>query len=251
MRHGAFVIALLLFALPSKAQEEASHPTACPQTAVIRAAAQVNLIREGLLQLPIGDGLSTDVSPAAQQTVAAMKAALGDLIRAYALCIPARPDAEQINQELSDFGRAYQMPSDVIPVEKIPPDFGKFGFELWFETKVFENPSLLGITAEFSIECGHDTVLILFARSGALWKEVLQWQKKPYVSVDGGTMAFGYGVSPPDDDGGWFLVTHEIAPWCSSTWSGIRYSVFRPTAEPLRPKTLFSADDFMWWGNDD
>lgn len=64
-------------------------------------------------------------------------------------------------------------------------------------------------------------------------------------------MAFGYGVSPTDGDGHWFLVTHDIAPWCSSTWSGIRYSVLRPTADPLHPKILFSADDFMWWGNED
>jgi hypothetical protein len=218
---------------------------------VNRTAAQLDLIRKGLLQLPIGDGLQADVSPAAQQKIAAMKTAIGSFISAYVLCVPAQPDAGKINQDLSALGHAYEMPTGITPIEKIPPDFGKYGFELWFKTRVFENPPLLGIVAGFSIECGGDTVLLLFAPNGGSWKEVLRWQKEPYATVAGGTMAFDYGVSPPDDYGHWFLITHDIAPWCSSTWSEIRYSVLRSAANPIRPKTLFSADDPMWWGNED
>jgi hypothetical protein len=250
VKHVVFLIAVLLFASSANAQKENSL-SFCSQAAVNRTATQVDLVRKGLLQLPIGDGLQTDVSPAAQQAIAAMKAALGNFISTYALCVPTQPDASKINNDLSALGHAYEMPTGAIPVEKIPPDFGKYGFELWFEVRVFENPSLLGITAEFSIECGHDTVLLVFAPHGGSWKEVLRWQKKSYASVDGGTMAFGYGVSPADDDGHWFLVTHDIAPWCSSTWSEIRYTVLRPTATPFHPKTLFSADDSMWWGSED
>jgi len=246
-----FVIAVLLLASLSKGQESAPLSDSCSQAALSHAAAQVDLSRKSLLQIPIGDGMQTDVSPAAQQEIAAMKTNLGDFIRAYAHCLPAQTDTDRINKELSALVHGFEMPSGVIPIEKIPPDFGKYGYELWFETKLFENPPLLGITAQFSIQCGHDTMLFLFGRSAGQWKEVLRWQKKPYASVDGGTMAFGYGVSPVNDEGHWFLVTHDIAPWCSSTWSGIRYSVLRPAADPLRPRTLFSADDFMWWGNED
>ncbi len=251
MKLGVFVFAFLLLASSSKAQGEGSPLSVCSQTAVDRTAAQLDLVRKGLLQLPIGDGLQTDVSPVARRRIAAMKTALADFIGAYVHCVPAQPDADKISNDLSALGHAYEMPPGVTSIEKIPPDFGKYGFELSFKTRVFKNPPLLGISAEFSIECGSDTLLLLFAPSGGSLKEVLQWQKKPYLTVAGGTMAFGYGVSPADDDGHWFLVTHDIAPWCSSTWSGIRYSVQRPAASPVRPKTLFSADDFMWWGNED
>lgn len=177
MKHAVFVIAVLLFASSSKAQEEALPLTVCSQNAVNRAAAQVDLVRKGLLQLPIDDGLQTDVSPAAQRAIAAMKTALGDFIRAYALCIPAQPDAGEINKELSALGHAFEMPSGVTPIEKIPHDFGKFGFELWFETKVFENPLLLGITAHFSIECGHDTVLFFLPQAVGYGKKCCDGRK--------------------------------------------------------------------------
>jgi len=180
-----------------------------------------------------------------------MKSALGDFITAYLQCVSLQPDPARVKSDLSALGHAFEMPSGHISKENIPPDFGKFGFELSFQTKLFEKPRLLAVTANFSIECGGDTVLLIFSPSTESWKEVLRWQKKPYATVAGGTLAFDYGISPPDDAGQWFLVTHDVAPWCSSTWSDIRYSVLRPTPDPNQPKTLFSSSDFMWWGNED
>jgi hypothetical protein len=92
---------------------------------------------------------------------------------------------------------------------------------------------------------------VLFAPDRDSWKEVLRWQKGPYQTVAGGTLAFDYGVSPSDQGGRWFVVTHDVAPWCSSTWSTIRYAVLRPDVAPQHPKVVFSSDDWMWWGSDD
>jgi hypothetical protein len=245
----ALVTLVLLLASLSKAQAPSSP--ACSQTGVNRTAAQVDLVRKNLLELPIGDGLHTDVSPLAQHTIASMKSALGDLIRAYLRCVSLQPDPAKIKSDLSALGHAFEMPSGTISNEDIPPDFGKFGFELSFQTMLFEKPRLLGVAANFSIKCGNDTVLLIFSPGTQSWKEVLHWQKKLYATVAGGTLAFDYGISPPDHAGQWFLVTHDIAPWCSSTWSDIRYSVLRPTPNPDHPKTLFSGSDFMWWGNED
>lgn len=180
-----------------------------------------------------------------------MKEALDDFITAYLQCVSSQPDAAKIKSDLSALSDAFEMPNGPIAKENIPRDFGKFGFELSFRTRLFENPRLLSVVANFSIECGGDTVLLIFAPSDESWKEVLRWQKEPYATVDGGTLAFDYDISPPDDEGQWFLATHDVAPWCSSTWSGIRYSVFRPTRAPHQPKTLFSGSDYMWWGNED
>jgi len=249
VKPATLVTTILLFASLSQAQAPTSF--ACSQTEVNRTAAQVDSVRKRLLELPIGDGLQTDVSHLAQQTIATMKSALGDFISAYLQCVSLQPDPARITSDLSALGHAFEMPSGPIPKEDIPPDFGKFGFELSFHTRLFENPRLLGVTANFSIECGGDTVLLIFSRSAESWKEVLRWQKRPYATVAGGTLAFDYGISPPDDAGQWFLVTHDVAPWCSSTWSDIRYSVLRPTPDPDRPKSLFSGSDFMWWGNED
>lgn len=241
---------LLLLSGVCTAQQEASS-SACSQGEVNRTAAQVDAVRKRLLELPIDNGLQPDVSPVAQHAIAAMKDALGEFVNAYLHCVSGQPVATNIEKELSTLGHAFEMPSGSIRTENIPPDFGKFGFELSFKAKTFENPRLLGVTANFSIECGGDTVLFIFAPNNDSWKEVLRWQKKPYATVAGGTLAFDYGISPSDSAGQWFLVTHDVAPWCSSTWSGIRYSVLRATTDPQEPKTFFSGSDFMWWGNED
>ncbi|MGO9589338.1 MAG: GspH/FimT family protein [Candidatus Acidiferrales bacterium] len=244
-------MATIILLLASLSQAQASSSVACSQTEVNRTAVRVDSVRKQLLQLPIGDGLQTDVSSVAQQTIASMKAALGDFITAYLHCVSSQPDPARIKSDLSALGHSFEMPRGPISKENIPPDFGKFGFELSFQTRLFENPRLLGVTANFSIKCGSDTVLLIFSPSNELWKEVLRWQKKAYATVAGGTLAFDYGISPANDAGQWFLVTRDVAPWCSSTWSDIRYSVLRPTPDPDHPKTLFSGSDFMWWGNDD
>lgn len=249
MKPVAIIVAVLLLAHLSTAQ--VASPATCSQTDLNRSADHVQGIRMRLLELPIEDGAQTEVSPAAQREIASMKEALGAFIAGYVQCVPLQPDVDKIQSQLSALSHAFKMPSGSISKDDVPPDFGKFGFELWFQPRLFENPHLLGVTATFSIECGFDTVLLIFAPDDGSWKEVLRWQKEPYTRVDGGTMAFDYGVSPTDGDGHWFVVTHDIAPWCSSTWSGIRYWVLRPTADHLYPKILFSADDFMWWGNED
>ncbi len=61
----------------------------------------------------------------------------------------------------------------------------------------------------------------------------------------------GFAISRPDADGHWFVAVKHVAPWCSSTWSEIRYAVLRPSGDPRRPTTLFERDDDIWWGNED
>jgi hypothetical protein len=38
-------------------------------------------------------------------------------------------------------------------------------------------------------------------------------------------------------------------PWCSSTWSAIRYAVLRPSADAAQ--VVYQSEDPIWWGNED
>lgn len=230
---------------------EPPQSKSCSQPGVIRTAAQVDAARAELLRLPIGDGLQTDIPPAAQQAISSMKRALGNFVNEYMHCASERADGKKVQSDMSTLVHTFQLPSGEYSNEQLPPDSGKYGFELWFEVRATRDPKLISIRADFSIECGGDTVLFVFAPDGDSWREVLRWQSKPYDTVAGGTMAFDYGISPQDEAHGWYVVVHNIAPWCSSTWSSIRYQVLRPTAEPLQPKVILSNSDFMWWGNED
>jgi hypothetical protein len=252
VKNAAVVLAILTFARVTAAQPFIGELQSCSQTAVTSAAEQVRSARKNLLALPVGDGLQTDVSPVAQKAVASMKNALSDFVRSYMKCTPAQFDAAAAEKNLMTLVGGYEMPSgEVISNDHLPPDFGKYGFELYFGVRQSESPRLVSITADFSIECGGDTVLLVFSPQDGSWSEVLHWQTKPYTTVAGGTMAFDYGISPVDESGGWYAVVHTIAPWCSSTWSSIRYEVLRPTADALKPRVLMSNSDYMWWGNED
>jgi len=249
VRNAAVVLATLIFARISTAQPFTGESQSCSQAAVTSAAERVRLARKNLLSLPLE---GTNVPPVAQEAVASMKNAVSEFVRSYMRCSPAQFDTAAAEQNLSTLVGGYELPrGQVISNDHLPPDLGKYGFELYFGVRQLENPRLVSITADFSIECGGDTVLLIFSSKDGSWSEVLHWQTKPYTTVAGGTMAFDYGISPVDDSGGWYAVVHTIAPWCSSTWSSIRYEVLRPTADALNPRVLMSKSDFMWWGNED
>ena len=159
-------------------------------------AAQVESVRKNLLKLPIGDGLETDVSLSAQQEIKSMKVVLGEFVDAEMHCVSAQTTPAQIERDLSAFVHAFHLPSGVLSNEQIPADFGKYGFELWFDVKTISEQRLVAISASFSIECGTDSMLFIFAPDGDSWKEVLRWQSQPYKTVAGAIQAFAYGISP-------------------------------------------------------
>jgi len=235
------------------AQQKASRPSQAPCSEADFSAVtkQVQASRAALLALPIGDGMQPDVSAEGQHAISAMKESLGDFVNAHMRCAPLNPDIESIKRELSESAHAFTMPTGQIRKEDIPPDFGKYGFQLWFDVQSAHENRLLSITAAFDIECGTDAILFVFSSDGGSWHEVLRWQSKPYSSIKDAFWSFDSRISPADNSGRWYVVTKHIAPWCSSTWSGIGYEVLRPQPGSLNPKVLLSQDDFMWWGNED
>lgn len=237
-----FAIAQIGFALP----------TNCPNEAVEITSKQVQTARKHLLALSIGDGMQTDVSSDAQKEIAAMKAALEEFMAASMRCAGVNPNAEELKKEMSADAHAFALEKRSYSVDELPKDANNYGFQLEFDVRRMPGHSnLIGITATFQIKCGMDSVLVLFAPEDGTWKEVLRWTSPPYKTVAGAFWSFDYAVSPPDESGQWFLVAKSIDPWCSSTWSTIRYSVLRPVAGSLNPERVFSGSDFMWWGNDD
>jgi hypothetical protein len=212
------VFAALVFASPAFAQ-----------TCRKPDAAKLDAARAALMALPVGDGMQTDVSPKARAAITAMKARLGEFVAAALRCAGGDPKAAA--RALARFDRS-------------GPDDNRYGGMLKFQVRA-HGSGRLSATASFGIACGADTMLMVFARDRAGWREVLRAQSAPYDKVSGAWGDFRYELSPPDAKGDWFAVTTTVAPWCSSTWSEIRYQVVRPS------KVLFRATDPIWWGGND
>jgi hypothetical protein len=117
--------------------------------------------------------------------------------------------------------------------------------------RIDDTRHLLAIVARQPIQCGHDAVLSVYESDGTQWRERLRWQAPPYDEVSGALEAFDYRISPPDAAGGWYVLVKDIMPWCSSTWSTVRYAALRPTEQANAPRVVFRAHDSLWWGNDD
>ena len=246
LRALAGVVLLVSGAWPVLAQSNA-----CSEPQVSATAGQVDSARNALLELPIGNGLQTDVSPRAQTAIAVMKDRLAVFIDTYMKCASPEPDAAKVQADLSALGHAYRMRQGIISKAEEPKDLGKYGFELWFEAKSVPKDRLFAVTATFAIECGSDTMLLIYAPKNSSWEQVLRWESKPYKQVSGAFSAFNYGISPRDGSGNWYAVAAHLSPWCSSTWSTIYYSVLRPSPISNQPTVLFSGSDGIWWGNED
>jgi hypothetical protein len=127
------------------------------------------------------------------------------------------------------------------------PDAASYGGPLSFNVRVI-SPEIVGVKATLGIACGEDALLMIFERRNNVWIETLRTQSTPYKTVAGGWWSFDYGAAR-DKDGHWFIVTKNVAPWCSSTWSEIRYAVLRPGADAAHPRTLLSKSDSIWWSD--
>lgn len=235
---------------PAFGQTITSDTNKCSPEELTLAAAQVEAARKQLLRLPVGD-FQTDVSPEAQHGIQFMQSSLRRFVGAYMNCVTTSVDSAQIQKELLERVHAFQLPADHRTHDPLPPDFGKYGFELWFDVKSVPEPQLIAVKAGFTIACGADAMLMVFSPAEKSWREVVRWQSQPYKTIAGAFEAFDFGISPPDESGHWYVVAHSIMPWCSSTWSSIRYAVLRSSGDPLKPKVLMSRSDSMWWGNDD
>jgi hypothetical protein len=235
---------------PAAAQRIMSAISKCSLAEVTAAAEQVDAARKQLLRFPVGE-YQTDVSPAVRRGIQSMQSSLGRFVGAYMKCIATPIDPGQIQKQLSERVHAFQLPAGSLRNDQLPPDFGKYGFELWFEVTIAPEQQLIAVKTGFTIACGSDSMLMVFAPEEKSWREVLRWQSQPYKTIAGAFEAFDYGISPPDESGHWYVVAHSIMPWCSSTWSTIRYAVLRPGSDPLKPRVLLSRSEGMWWGNED
>lgn len=233
----AFVVAMLVFG------GGAAQAAECSSADIGRASERVDTAQKNMAALPAQD-MVTDISPEAQRAIAALKAGLGDLVSAYMRCAPSEPDPKRIEQELLGLARGG---APVKPAtEEVDPG------DVQFEARTSPGkPALIGITADFPVQCGSDAVLSVFAPDGASWGEVLRWQSKPYAQVSGAFGSFEYAISSRDRSGGWYVVAKSVAPWCTSTWSVIRYTTMRSGADAAEPKILHAAEHSIWWGNDD
>jgi HEAT repeat protein len=107
---------------------------------------------------------------------------------------------------------------------------------------------LMALKTTIGIPCGTDSSLYLFRREGGGWRLAFALESNDYAQVSGALGSFDYAVSPPAGDGGFFIVTADVNPWCWSNWQSLRTHVFRPAGDPYTPTVLRSDSRTIFLG---
>jgi len=233
------LLAVLLLAL-------LPHAARADECALADAAADVASAHRALVAMPAPEDLDTAIPAATQRGIVRLKDALGALLAARMSCAVADEKADAIVADINAALRPLAAACD-----------GQCAAHPYHPTPVFaaertdDTRHLLAIVARIGIECGSDAVLWIYESAAQRWRERLHWQAPPYDKVSGALEAFDYRISPPDASGDWYVLVKDIMPWCSSTWSTIRYAVLRPGDDAKAQQIVFHAQDSVWWGNDD
>ena len=236
MRFSVLVLALGLFAASAEA-------AVCSKSDVAQAAASVMAARQSLQEFRLSPphelAPDANIPPGAQTGIVTIKARLAGIVAAYMRCAAPDIDPKMAQREL-----------DVLVHASTPRNAERYGDTLEvLATRPDAHRMILN--AGFNIKCASDDVTQVFALEKGLWRERLRLAGGRYKDTAGATDGLEVKLSVADNEGRWFAVTKSVAPWCSSTWSEIRYAVLQPTDDPVKPHVLLNKSDSIWWGGDD
>ena len=229
----------------SPAAPAAPPASGCGEAAAAGAAIEAARLR--LAGIPL-DGMPAKVTPEAQAAIEGAKDRVVEFLAAALRCTDAAAPGD-IAAFLSTAGRAF---ADTRTYTAEDAGEDRHGNGLRYEVEaVPHHPDLLAVVARLAIQCGEDSVLVLFRRTGGTWRPLIVRRSEPYEEVSGAYGWLQYAVSPPDAQGRWYLATARITPWCTSAWQGLGYDLSRPGEAPGQPRIFFSRKVSTYLGYDD
>lgn len=177
--------------------------------------------------------METEVAPPIQDAIATLKQALAETTDAVMTAAPAQASVAILQQRLSG----------ALPAERVgtrtdaewtalgnrndnTPMDGMYGGGLHLAV-TSPRPGLVLVEERFDIECGADTLLLVYGNEAGHWKRMLRWDSGKYAQVSG---AFGdtyeTRILKPTRNGHPLLLVLHGTPWCTSTMSSFAMDVF-------------------------
>ena len=230
------LIAVVLLAGAIALSPRLAAAQTCSTATREQAAAALKTARMELMGLPMAQ-MSTDVDPSAQAGIERLKDRLQSFVDAVMRCAPPTADADALQRQIASQGDAVDPPA----FDPKTPGPDRMGESLAYEVRVIEGRwPIVAVVAHFGIECGSDSILMLYKHKAGRWSDVMVRRSKPYRSISGAWEELEYDISEPDAKGRWFVVTANVNPWCVSVWQRVHFDVARPGPMPRQPKVLLS-----------
>jgi hypothetical protein len=219
----------------------------CTPGAVQRSVAEAKAIQSRLLANNVKD-MDPEVSGAIQQQIRAIKEALATTVDTYMRCQGKNEiKARQLQNELAVLlgANAPEKPRQYTPENTSLMDDQVYGGDLKVAVARPVNESqLMAVELSFGIECGDDTILLIYEQNNGVWHRSVRWNSDDYGEISG---AFGdffqYVVMPSGPPMGWVVAVAHGHPWCTSRWSAFDLDVIEPAQGTATQRLLFHKQD--------
>jgi hypothetical protein len=236
MRHWALRGLLLLILTPTI---WAQNP--CSKT-IVDNATKAKAIRKKLLAIEVKE-LDMDIPAAAGAMILRLKDALAETIDAVMKCQAANADPKAIERQFAEALDVNQ------PEKPFHPAAGPISSEVYGADwtisvrRPTNKPELIQAEAHFGIECGYDSILMIYEHQHGSWQRLLRWQSKEYKHIGGAFGDFFDSVILPQSGLGasMLVAVAHGTPWCTSRFSRFAIDVLQPGKD--LPQVLFKMEE--------
>ena len=210
----------------------------CSQDAILRSANEVKASRQRLIATKLDDSMGMQLPASLQKENSKLKDALSATVSAYLQC--AKADAVDLTTMQSELVRMTEVPEPP-PITRFDEEQvdGFYGTELKIIPSHPANaPHLIAVTISFGIECGFDSILLVYEFHDGIWQQSLRWQSKDYPAINGAYGDFFEYFVLPQQSGKWLVAVAHGTPWCTSRFSGFAVDLIQPIRDKTSQKTL-------------
>lgn len=235
------LILLIPAAIPCWAQD-------C-SVSVPQAGARVLALQAELEKLKVSE-MEEGVPPTIADNIVQLKDALTSFSQVALSCSNPGIDPTALQKQLADVlhANAPEPPPNTVVSKsdhRYDEIFGSYGHNL--RVQVSRPPdigALLAVRYSINIECGTDTMLLVYKLQNGQWIPRLRWQSPPLKKIsdafgDFFLTAFLHMPSARDGDTEWRVVVAHGHPWCTSRFSGFRIDLLSSRFDPAAPHALW------------
>jgi len=254
----AFTVILLALAFGKSVQHAAADDASVTGSSMrsFQNDADLGLIKEtvGSLRDIHTGSMETEIPVAAKPLLTTLKHQLRDLIANRLRCQKRRVSTQKLQAraivDLSDIGLIVDEEGSFYDPNEFEKGYDYGDICSITVTRPRFDFDVIAVTTTVGICCGEDTSLYLFRYESEEWKLWLADEKSDYDSIIDGRNFFRFGLSWPDQNKDYFVVTASVNPWCTSNWQSITYRVLRSGPEAYEPRVLLNRSQTIYLGED-
>jgi hypothetical protein len=236
----------------------------CTANALPEAATRVLALQAEIEQIKVGE-MEEGVPPAIANKITQFKDALSHVSDAALACATPSIEPFELESHLAEVLHANApepTPNSVISTDdhRFDEILGSYGHNL--RVRVSRPPEVADVIAiqySANIECGADTMLLVYELQDGVWMEKLRWQSSTLKEISdafGDFFLLAFLHNSSSSKGGeakWRVVVAHGTPWCTSRFSSFKIDLLSADRDAASPRVLwhsergYSRGDFDPW----